>query len=218
MTTTTTNAAGIDSIIDPDIADYARKRVETGMFADDNKEHYEVSDLLFPGGETGAWRTYPPNAVHDIISLSQQDLTVRNLLIKLINLHKELEAEQIERRATENMHRIWMQHYRDDIELIGARLIEEANDRNWCHEFDEIIETLNRSLHQDLPLREREYEVTVSYSVYTSSTVTVTARDEDGAIEMVRESFSDYVDVRESLEDAVRYNGVDLDEFEAEEV
>ena len=67
--------------------------------------------------------------------------------------------------------------HRADIARIGERLIEEATDRDWCYEDDEIIDELNRHLTVELPGREREYTVTVNVQVEFR----VDARDEDGA-------------------------------------
>jgi hypothetical protein len=50
--------------------------------------------------------------------------------------------------------------HREDVAAIGARLLDEAGHREWCREYDEIIDDLNRDLHQPLPLRMRTYDVT----------------------------------------------------------
>lgn len=81
------------------------------------------------------------------------------------------------------------QRHHADIETIGERLIREARNRNWCSEYDEIVQSLNRSISVPLPERERDYEVVINgwVRVPFSYTVTVTASDEDSAIEMAQD-------------------------------
>lgn len=45
-----------------------------------------------------------------------------------------------------------------DGQVIGSRLLSEADRRGWCEEFDTIVEDMNTSLTRPLALREREYE------------------------------------------------------------
>lgn len=75
------------------------------------------------------------------------------------------------------------------IAMIGERLITESDDRNWCNEFDEIIDDVNSALPGwlQLPTREREYEVTWTETYYltVNRSTTVTARNEDHACELV---------------------------------
>lgn len=76
-----------------------------------------------------------------------------------------------------------LQNARDDYqrllkwkEGLGEALLQEANDRDWCSEYDNFAE------EWDLPKRVAEYDVTV--------TVRVLARDEEAAIDIVREEVS----------------------------
>lgn len=48
-----------------------------------------------------------------------------------------------------------------DIAAIGARLIEEANQRGWCSVFDRAVEDLNQTLTVKLPVRDRWFTVTL---------------------------------------------------------
>lgn len=72
-----------------------------------------------------------------------------------------------------------------DIEHIGETLIEEANRRDWCKDYDDIVDEMNRSLNTPLPTRNKDYQVTVS--VTYDITVNVTARSESEAEDQVRE-------------------------------
>ena len=74
--------------------------------------------------------------------------------------------------------------HRDDVAAIGARLLEEAEQREWCRDYDDIIDDLNRDLHQPLPLRMRTYDVTFDLRI----TIRVTdVPDEDDARERAAE-------------------------------
>lgn len=69
------------------------------------------------------------------------------------------------------------QAHRDDISLIGESLQQEAANRSWCSEYDEVVQTINQRLTVELPTRERDYDVTVIARV----TIRVQATDEDSA-------------------------------------
>lgn len=67
-----------------------------------------------------------------------------------------------------------------DIAHLSSALLDEAESRQWCSDFDEFVDTVNRKLHVELPTRERE--MTVRVAIYLD--VDVRARDEDAAIEI----------------------------------
>lgn len=97
------------------------------------------------------------------------------------------------------------QRHRDDIALIGERLIEEAESRNWCSEFDHIVDDLNSSLHVELPLREHEFTVEAQITVRVS----VTARDESAA----KDAAADILDsARHHAYMTDNVSGADLDD------
>ena len=66
-----------------------------------------------------------------------------------------------------------------DIKCIGDRLMAEAEEREWCNVYDEVISELNRRLHVELPVREREY--TVEVEVTGTLRVLVVATSESDA-------------------------------------
>lgn len=68
-----------------------------------------------------------------------------------------------------------------DIKLIGEVLLREAETREWCEEYDEIIERLNERLTIKLPERLQEY--TVNFAIET----VVRARTESEASEIVED-------------------------------
>jgi hypothetical protein len=50
------------------------------------------------------------------------------------------------------------QAHHGDIAAVGARLLEEAEARDWCGEYDEVVDSLNAVLRVPLPLRVRAWE------------------------------------------------------------
>ena len=110
------------------------------------------------------------------------------------------------------------------IAMIGERLLDEAEKRNWCSEFDEIIDDVNAALpgHFQLPTREREYTVSWSetYTVTVRRSATVTARDGDQACDAVSELYSGEADEYE-MRDAISMGNYefsdDNSDYEAEE-
>lgn len=109
------------------------------------------------------------------------------------------------------------------IAMIGDRLIQESNDRNWCSEFDEIIDDVNSALPDwlHLPTRERDYTVswTETYYITVSRSTTVTARTEEHACDLVSDMVGEADDYE--MRDALSYGNYefsdDNSDFEAEE-
>ena len=96
--------------------------------------------------------------------------------------HVRAERDAVKARldaATQSVERVqaW---YDRDIEIIFERLIEEAENRNWCSEYDSIVDDLDRRTHAYLPRRANDF--TVTYSVPVTVTISVTARDADAAL------------------------------------
>lgn len=156
----------------PNFTVYTRK-TETGTPQLNNKINPQITDE--------EWVDIP-NRV--LVNLTDPDATVT--IGKLAALY-----------ASEANHTdAWVKKYDDirtdamrAIAMIGERLITESNDRNWCSEFDEIIDDVNGALPGwlQLPVREREYEVawTETYYVTVCRSTTVTARNEEQACEYV---------------------------------
>ena len=211
--------AHLDDIVDPGIAKYVRHYKKGAVFAEDEKEMFEYVPSFEGEPTPDDWyHLSSEGAAADIIMLSQEDITVRNLITKLINLHRELDDARRNNIGLSNMLDASRTNHAEDIALIGERLIEESDERNWCEEFDEIIDDINVRLHADLPIRRKEFEVRVNYSVYASSSVTVTARNEDDAVASVRDNFDSYIDVMEGIQDSISYGGgLNIDDFEADE-
>lgn len=62
--------------------------------------------------------------------------------------------------------------HESDIAKIGEALMSEAEQREWCDQFDDFVERLNTYLHIGLPTRHRDYtaeiRISVSYSAVPS--------------------------------------------------
>lgn len=176
----TPEAAGIhnDTLL-PNFDSYFRYNAES--------HGYEWNTQIDPRHENATWREITSAArdrmtsgnahrVKTIGSLAHEYLTTEYLLNKL---HKEFSEYKTKARNA--------------INTIGDRLITESNDRQWCSEFDQIIDDVNSELPFDLqlPTRSKDYVVTwtETYTVTVERSETVhEMRDEDQAIDYVREN------------------------------
>jgi hypothetical protein len=142
-------------------ATVARQRAES--MATPSRGEYEVVAVPVTGDLT-ALQVYSDAALRAERRFQEQITHQRGQITRL----------QEELRNAEQRHRA-------DIERIGERLIEEAEQREWCGEYDAIVDDLNRSLQVELPRRMRQYRVTEQW-VVTVQTITE-ASDEDEARE-----------------------------------
>lgn len=76
-------------------------------------------------------------------------------------------------------------NHRHDITLISERLLQEAESRDWCHVYDEVIADLNSNLTYQLETREREFDLRVQVSGVLR--IMVRATSEDDAEERARD-------------------------------
>lgn len=109
------------------------------------------------------------------------------------------------------------QWHTQDIDTIGAALMEEAESRSWCDEYDAVVERLNRSLHFELPVRETEvegtFDVSLTVNVRWSNTVTVPGGStySDVASEDVDEDTIAY-----EVQRALERQGINVDNVEVD--
>lgn len=115
-----------------------------------------------PEGETPP-TTLCQDPAHEgvVAQLQSKDDTIENLRRSLANVRSEQQA---------------------DAEVINSILLGEADRRNWCSEFDQVIDMINERVTVALEGRTRDYDVTFRVSGQTSVTV------DDGTI-------STYVDI-----------------------
>lgn len=128
------------------------------------------------------------------------------------------EKERLEREVEWSNNRA--RTYATDFHTVGEALMQEAENRNWCDEYDQFVETVNgQTSLLDLPVREREYEITVTGTAILSwsHNITVTARSVDDAIEMVENDPSTFFDIDEAATDALNY-GYGWDSNDVEDV
>ena len=65
--------------------------------------------------------------------------------------------------------------HRNDIEIIGRALLDEAENRGWCSEFDTFVDKVNGLLYISLITRKNEYVIRRAYLVEVECTVTATS-------------------------------------------
>lgn len=99
----------------------------------------------------------------------------------------------------------WQQQAIADMEKASQRLISEADRRNWCSEYDEIVDAINGDLGV-LAFEERRKEIEVTISGYVrvpfTYSVTVEVSDEDDAESDAIDQFTSNV----SASDVMRYH------------
>lgn len=110
---------------------------------------------------------------------------------------------------------------KEAISIIGGRLIEEANNRGWCSDYDRIIENVNSEVASgwELPKRNNEFTVTwtETFTVTVNRSGTYTASDEDAAMEIAQgEETADRYQLRDAIDNG-NYSFEESDDFEASE-
>lgn len=116
------------------------------------------------------------------------------------------EKEQLERDL--DSARTQLHAYAADADTIGTMLMDEAENRGWCDEYDEFVDSINTRLTTiHLPEREQEYEVEVSgtATIGWSHTVTVTARSAEDAVQRVEDDPYSFFNADEEAMNAVNY-------------
>lgn len=167
---------------------------------EDHRGSYFARDLVHDGN----YEAFSPTAegLHPVIKTLQEEAKKRlaeGLDIRAVILNgdrpatqedfdglrreRDLLSERVAELARERD--TARSHHSADISKIGERLIEEAESRSWCGEYDEIVNDLNTELNIELPLRRRSYIVTMDVTVRVYKTVE--AVDEDEAYEIASE-------------------------------
>lgn len=95
---------------------------------------------------------------------------------------RERDSEKSRREEFDRQAERARRNHEADIATIGERLMDEAEHRGWCSEYDSIVDDLNRSLHVELPTRNKTWDVcwTVNVTVHQ----TIEARTANDAAEM----------------------------------
>ena len=124
-------------------------------------------------------------------------------------------------RITTEAHRALQNNVTNAMFIISNRFFEEAENREWCKEAFDFIESLNGELPRDfhIPLRKRKFavSVTISGTISTTHEVEVEAQDQSEADDLVNDCPDDYFDPDEVLRDEnIRYVSIDNIEVEVE--
>lgn len=99
---------------------------------------------------------------------------------EIARLRASLEASN---RSIATLRSTWEQEVTD----LGNLLMREADNRNWCSEYDEIVAKANSNLTYELPTRGKEIDIswTETYTVTVTRSATIDSREgseEDDAV------------------------------------
>lgn len=108
---------------------------------------------------------------------------------------KDAEIEALRTRLADSerrmagLHRDWER----EVTSLGNLLMREADNRNWCNEYDEIVAKANGDLTYELPTRSKDIDIswTETYTVTVTRTDTITSREgseEDDAVSYMENS------------------------------
>ena len=161
--------------------------------------------------EFDRWEHVSRPNVGDPVDLAENPHAGNLSVYELTRQIHELQAQVLRQRAVikdlNSTITDWEIDSANTMELISDTLNEEASERNFCSEWDQIVKSLNERLpstHQ-LTGREREYTVswTESYTVNVDRCETVTAANPDEAREQCEEmdNYEDCGD--EMIKDAI---------------
>jgi hypothetical protein len=99
-----------------------------------------------------------------------------------------------------------------DLEVIAEALRDEAESRGWCDEYNEFVDKVSEktSGHHLIPLeQEYEVEVEVTATVTTRATLSVMARSQDLAEEMVIDDPDSFFDPNDEALSEAQMSGFD---------
>jgi hypothetical protein len=130
-----------------------------------------------------------PEIREDAMTTEEAVKEVERLNADLIRLQEERDTAQANAERLRNSLAERTRMHESDIETISDKLIDEAESRSWCGEYDEIVDSLNANLNVELRQRTKEYEVTVDVVVRVTKTVEATS--EEDAQEQAEEDISD---------------------------
>lgn len=172
--------------VDPNITGFVLRGEFTSMQKPDDTTNlsfteWEPADEIKPSEETG------------IIS---------DLQAQVRRLTDEVEAQ----KAAYNDMMRQRDGWRDDFHHQANSLLEEAERRGWCGEYEEFCDNVDQGLRfGEMPRREKEYEVSwvATVIVQVPMTRTYTARDEESAEESAKEDY-DATPESQDIIDAIR--------------
>lgn len=83
-------------------------------------------------------------------------------------------------------------NHQEDIDRIGRALLAKAEERSWCDEYDEFVDSLNDDLTRPLVTRQRDFTVELTYTVVIRQDICSTTFDK--AVEQAREDIEGQLD------------------------
>lgn len=185
-----------------------------GIINGEFKSHQKPDDTVEFGFRI--WSPANPVTAADVqIAEPEMDIDAYKLAIEALN--REIASLKADVERVNNQSDSWRTvatNNATDFDAVGKALMEEAENRNWCNEYDEFVERVNSNLIRNaLPVREQEYEVEIEVigSLTTTTTVSVTATSQEAANEMVENDMDSYVDPDEILTDAARNVSFDIE-------
>jgi hypothetical protein len=149
---------------------------------------------------------------------SDAEVKVEDLQRLNTNQMQRIEALTLDVNRAQAQVEVTKRAHAEDIATIGEKLLEEAESRSWCEEYDGVIDDINAKLHIELPRRIKDYDVTVYVRVAVS--VTVSAYDEDGARSEAANDWRERLDFYSyPAKDAILEGTTeDSDDFDVEEI
>lgn len=119
-------------------------------------------------------------------ALTAKDEALQQQVIRANGAEQAVGVQRTRAEAAERAVEVVQEAHRGDIALIGATLLEEADEREWCDEYDRVINGMNEGLNIKLPIRLRQF--TVSARVTFEQDFTVEAHTLEEAEQLVEEA------------------------------
>ena len=149
-----------------------------------------------------------PVAAVEVPSTEQVTIETQHVIIARMRdeLAEAREALAVANRSISEINQsrnILSNDFQVTLQRISERLINEANDRDWCSIYDNIVEDVNSTLPGPyyLDAREQEFNIEVRLTAQSVAytTVQVRARNRDEAEDLLRDDPDGYIDVNDVL-------------------
>lgn len=156
-----------------------------------------------------------PDAIMPVLLHMTDIQELRNLyhaeMLKVHELEQSTERMRVDKNTAVQARNDCRRQHEADIELISNSLIYEADQRNWCNEYDKFIAVNNQHLNVKLSQRWTEWNVTLTYSVTVTRDFMAVERED--AIDLMENEF----DLAEHIQMDGDYTfEVNLEELDAE--
>jgi hypothetical protein len=112
-------------------------------------------------------------------------------------------------------------HYSSDLDTIGRIMSDEADSRDWCDEYESVMQRINRDIHGNIETYHREVDYLVTITGDLSGTwsrqITVTAprgADDDAIAEAVENYLESHNNYAHNIETEIEHPGDSRDDWE----